>query len=330
MTPLAAAAQRIDPAIAQFENRTRLRAFWDLELERTFHGLDIDLAAQSGLRERYFRTGLDIDSFTSPALIRTDPDDNIQVARLGTAGACLAFASEFDDFAIVDTFGNPDLELLMAADNALSMAFMAFCLVALAFAVAIVADALHLHVAEDSALHASNATATITSLTGLDRTTRLGFIATAMVADELLVYTDRLLDTLDSLQEFYLYRNAQVIALAPSRIGTRAAPETEDITDTAKKVTEIIHVHMDAAASIAKTAKATKATLTAETCPSLLKTRPEAVILRALVIIGENLISLVHFLELGLIAMRLIRVMLMRLLPESLLDLIGASVLFYS
>src|SRR5262249_20299208 len=106
----AEALQNGHAAAAEDANRARLRAWLEVELLVAFERGHGGTGAQRGVGHGQFDGRVDVVALTHEPLVRSDPDEHVDVAGLSSQRARVAFAGEPDALPVVDAGGNFELE----------------------------------------------------------------------------------------------------------------------------------------------------------------------------------------------------------------------------
>src|SRR5438067_10984342 len=102
--------QHRHPAPTKHAHLTGLHAGLELELDVTVEGLNRHGRAQRGLDDRQIDLREDVVALAHEALVRTDANEDVEVARASAERARMALAGETDALAVVDPLRNLDLD----------------------------------------------------------------------------------------------------------------------------------------------------------------------------------------------------------------------------
>ena len=249
--------------------------------------------------------------------MRTHDHADEQIAGRAAVHAAVALAVQRDGLAVVDTGGDGHADLVLTADAAHTAAGLAGLVDDLARAAAFRTRRGGLRHAEGRALGGTYGAAALA--VGADLGRRAGGAAGALAVGALLHAADRdlFLAAEGRLLKGYVHAGAQIVAAA-RRVGIAA----RGAEAAAEKAREDV-------AQVAEIAEALKSAA-AEAGGGIKGGVAELVVLRALVVVREDLVGLVDLLEpllTGLVAGVQVRVILLCELSVCFFDLFGARAL---
>src|SRR5277367_4131216 len=275
-------AVKIDDALAlEAQNFTRLRGGRNLQLHLALERRHFYFGADRRLRETDRRFDYHVVVLAHEHLVLLDVDDDVEIALRTAAVAGLALAAQFEARSIVDARRNFHGERFVLADSPLSLALGARVGNDHAFAAALPAgrrdrkkSLLRAHLAAAAAIGALACAAGAAA--------RARAVAGLALGEALELY-----DSLDSARRFFEFDFqivAQVVAAPRARARTSAAGAEEIAEDVGENFLEAL-AEVEAPESARTALRSLEGRVT------------EAIVLRATLGIGQNLVGLVEFLE---------------------------------
>ena len=131
--------QILDPLSFQTEHRSGLGSLRDIQLHLAVNGRNLNLSAESRLCIADLMFQQDIRAFPFKAGIGSDNDINQQIAGWSAIGACIALSTQRNGLTVINAGGNRNIDLMLLADLAHTMAGVARILDNLAGPVALLA-----------------------------------------------------------------------------------------------------------------------------------------------------------------------------------------------
>ena len=294
---------------ADAEDRPRLGAGRDGQLDLAVQGFDEDLRPQGSLGEGNRFLGQDVVAFTGELGIAADEDIDVQIAVTAAADARFAFTGYAQACAVVDAGRDLDLQFLADLDRPCAMAFLALVMDDLACAAAAGTGADIDHLAERRVLDDALLACAVAVRASIYLASRFGTVAVAVIARFFFRDLDFHFRTKGSLFKGNVYVEAQ-IGTALRAIGrlTAALAAEEGIKDIFKAaealaaLAESAKAAKTSEAALAKTGTGTGSIAVLECC------RTELVVLGAFLFIRQDAVRFVDFLEFFFCCLRVVRV----------------------